>query len=288
MKTKYKELTQNKTNENLLNLKQFSVFIIFVLFAVKVFAKEPRTEAGLCMPGMSCYSEKLSNLDASLKQFLFFNSDEVKKEAKRVHLVSLARNWVVGDGQKCEAFTNELGVSSLGKEVMLTLTQPTVQALLKPAGDVQVYCPNFSQLSDVQVKMMYVVLLQGMSLHESSCTNGLKNHDAPNGVANGILQLHRGKENTYLDSKQCPVGASSDTKKSVRCGLGMIARQVENDNKLFSQASYWHVLRPLNGAGTKKPTVNSKAKDIRGAVQQYCHSIAKETGAPKQEHLALK
>lgn len=282
MKTTLIKMSQNEPKKQNTNFLGFIPFLLLSLFSISSLAE---TESGLCMPGMTCYSEKLSNMDSTLNQFIFFNSDEVKKEAKRVHLVSLNQGWSVGNGQKCEAFTSELGVSNLGKEVLLSLTRPATQALLKPAGDTKNFCPNFSQMSDVQMKMVYVLLLQGMSMHESSCTNGVQNHGAPNGVANGLLQLHRGHENEYLNSKECPKGASNDSKKSVRCGLGMIARQVEKDNALFSQYSYWHVLRPLDNAGTRKPTVNPKTKNIREAVQKYCQSVENEG---VRNHLAVK
>ena len=84
-----------------------------------------------------------------------------------------------------------------------------------------------------------------MANFESNRDATAGNSGAPNGTAYGYFQLHKGHEQ-YYDGNEgtCVQNASTNGRQSVRCALGMISFQLQRDRSLFSNESYWDVLRP--------------------------------------------
>lgn len=114
------------------------------------------------------------------------------------------------------------------------------------ASDLSQNCPRYSRMDIDEKKHVWVLILTSMSFLESHCKTKAKNSNAPNGIANGILQLHKGSEGSY--SKDCRNGDSETAQRSLRCAASMLDDQLGRDKELYSKKSYWDVLRP-NGTG---------------------------------------
>jgi hypothetical protein len=114
------------------------------------------------------------------------------------------------------------------------------------------------RLSDEDKKGLWILIISAMTHYESSCIYTGK-AKGPNGIAAGLLQLHRGKEARY--SRGCRNGDSGSAERSLICGISMINDQIEEGRPLFSPNSYWEVLRPT---GRSK-----KAKKIMAVIGQY-------------------
>ena len=133
-------------------------------------------------------------------------------------------------------------------------------------GEINNYCRNYSAMSLKQKSMVWVLVLAVVAHYESSCQVRAR-AKGPNGVANGLYQLHLGLEQDY-DGGQgtCGKNASSNPVASSQCALGMLNYQMQKWNgHLFNNKSYWDVLRP-NGA-------SHRALDIKKALvhSNFCN-----------------
>lgn len=119
---------------------------------------------------------------------------------------------------------------------------------LVQGGEVNSYCRNYSTMSVKQKSMVWVMVLAVVAHYESSCKSGAR-AEGPNGVANGLYQLHLGLEQDYDGGQRaCGRNTSSNPQLSSQCALGMLNFQLQKlHGHLFNNKSYWDVLRP-NGA----------------------------------------
>lgn len=161
--------------------------------------------------------------------------------------------------ERCESFVG--GDEALGSNGVLTqqeLTQNTkdYSRLMSSSalGDV---CPNYPNLNADSRGFIWAVILTAVANFESSC-DGSQTAAGPNGTARGLFQLHQGHEAGYDNENECIKNASYSEENSIKCALGMLDLQLQKEGKLFSNKSYWEVLRP-NGN-------SQRADDIERAL----------------------
>lgn len=286
----------------MIKLKQAIKYFILILIpfsSISLLAQRmvsgKITEAGLCESGNCSASNSKPNQSSSdillkLQQIQkiseAISSPVVQVESQRAYLVSLKQGWTRGEGNRCDAFVNQYGMSSLGVRLMSDLKQEPLNQLVTKTKDMNLLCPNYDHLSEAQRKMLLLVILKGMSFYESSCTSTATNGGAPNGRAMGLLQLHAMNEHKYADSKFCPKNASYSLEQSLTCGLAMLSNQVVKSKEIFNSNSYWEVLRPNRCKGAKCPSRHTDK--IQEGVKLYCNSIAKETKSRSQTQVAVK
>ncbi len=159
---------------------------------------------------------------------------------------------------KCENFAGDGEVKKWGLIVEKELDKDRQRALYDGPKDVKVLCPPYTKLSDEDKKGLWILIVSAMTHYESSCIFTEK-AKGPNGIAAGLLQLHRGKEARY--SNGCRNGDSATPERSLICGISMINDQIERGEPLFSPRSYWEVLRPKGRS--------QKTKRIMSVIGQY-------------------
>jgi hypothetical protein len=153
----------------------------------------------------------------------------------------------------CSVFINRnANLGALGSYAINELTSNTADypGLIGSRG-MNKYCGRFPQLDVRQKSILWTLVLTAMAQFESSC-NDSATAAGPNGTARGLFQLHQGKEAYYDgDDDACIKNASFDEEASVKCALGMLNRQMlRTGGVLFSNNSYWDVLRPNGAAQT--------------------------------------
>ncbi len=121
------------------------------------------------------------------------------------------------------------------------------------------YCPNFKNLQTRGRAFVWTVILTAMAHFESSC-DGDETAQGPNGRLRGLFQLHQGAEAGYDgNDNECINNASYSEQNSIKCALSIIDLQFQKRGTLFSNKSYWEVLRP-NGR-------SQRADDIQRALR---------------------
>lgn len=113
--------------------------------------------------------------------------------------------------------------------------------LMRGTKDLVRVCPNYREFKDSEKIDVWITVIIAMSHYESSCRPQIT-AKGPNGPLLGLLQLHKGKEGRY--SKICENGDGKSVGSTIECGLSMLDDQIRRDRQLFSQKSYWDVLRP--------------------------------------------
>ena len=168
-------------------------------------------------------------------------------ETKINEILSATRrlNWA----SSCQQFVGPKGFGSSGNHILRVLNRSDYPELYRASADMKKTCPNFSNLKDSEKELVWVMVLAGISFFESTCNKNAKSR-GPNGIAQGLLQLHLNRE-SYYDS-DCITGDSQNDKLSLSCGLSMLNSQLRRDQKLFSQDSYWEVLRPVSPSDRAK------------------------------------
>lgn len=157
-----------------------------------------------------------------------------------------------GKAAQCSKFVEDSKLSTWGKVMSQDFDKGKYQALYSGPKDLVRLCPKYGEMTDSDKDALWALFGTMWVFYESSCKSSAKlgqarggRHGAPNGVANGILQLHKGKEARYSPGN-CKNGDSSDPVRSLRCGLSMLNDQIERGENLFSPRSYWSTLRPQN------------------------------------------
>lgn len=190
------------------------------------------------------FSQNLNNEQLSQKTSYKLSTAEVSDECIALMNASM--------------FTGPLGASIAGAFVR----NPNDLALLHKGGSMNRYCPRYKKMTQKQKSMVWVLTLTAMAHFESSCNSKAKNPGGPNGTAYGLFQLHRNHEAGYDGAEGlCKNGDSNSTYRSAVCTLSMLNQQFKARNgELFSQNSYWCVLRPRGES--------AKAGQIRKAIQR--------------------
>jgi len=124
-------------------------------------------------------------------------------------------------------------------------------------GSLTSMCPKYSSLSLLQKSQLWTLILASMAHFESSCVQ-TASAKGPNGTAYGFYQLHKGKEHLYDGAaKLCVKNAGGHPKLASKCTLSMLEKQFNvNNGILFSNKSYWDVLRP-NGSSKKSSLIKA-------------------------------
>ena len=122
-------------------------------------------------------------------------------------------------------------------------------------------CPNFRRLNPQGRSFLWAVILTAMAHFESSCNQEINPVQGPNGTLRGLFQLHSGHEQSYDGSdNECIKNASFSAEHSIKCALGILDYQFQNQGKLFSNNSYWEVLRP-NGKSRRADDIERALKN---------------------------
>lgn len=143
--------------------------------------------------------------------------------------------------ERCQNFVGEEGLGAWGEAIINEMHRERYEGLYQGTPDLFEICPGFKTLDDSSKELVWVMIVSAMVHLESSCNNS-EVAKGPNGVALGLLQLHKNREHKY--SEGCNQGDAKSATGSLSCGLSMLNRQLQNDESLFSRRSYWDVLRP--------------------------------------------
>lgn len=156
----------------------------------------------------------------------------------------------------CEEFSVSPPANRNWRNIVLNELTPAKYPLFfdpKDKSDIVKFCPNFRNLADEEKKIILLRIIDAMVFFESSCDISAS-AKGPNGTAFGLLQLHLGREQDY--ERNCRKNDSKTSSRSLACGLNMIHNQVDDNNKVFFEGSYWEVLRP-KGRSQKAKTIAS-------------------------------
>ncbi len=149
----------------------------------------------------------------------------------------------------CEGFVNANNIGPWGEHILKSMNRVSYPELYRSTPDLINTCPNFDNLKDAEKDYVWVMVLTAMAFFESSCNRSAK-AAGPNGIAQGLMQLHLNNEQYYSDG--CVRGDSLQTNLTLSCSLSMINSQLRREEKLFSQKSYWEVLRPISPSDKAK------------------------------------
>ncbi len=156
----------------------------------------------------------------------------------------------------CEEFSAQPPPNRNWRKFVMTELTPEKYPLFfdpKANSDLVKFCPNFPNMNEDEKKIILLRIIDGMVFFESTCNVGASGA-GPNGTAYGLLQLHLGREQDY--ERNCRKYDSKSSNRSLACGLNMIHNQVEDNNKVFFEGSYWEVLRP-KGRSQRAKTIAS-------------------------------
>ena len=148
------------------------------------------------------------------------------------------RNWP----NRCQMFSSRAGYGFWSNLISVELERfDHYRDLLIGTQDIADFCPQYPLMKIKDRFNVWVVILLNMSYYESSCDQAAKSQ-GPNGPVAGLFQLHAGSESMYASG--CRRGDSFHPDRSIRCSLSMLQDQIRRDSSLFSNKSYWEVLRP--------------------------------------------
>ena len=156
----------------------------------------------------------------------------------------------------CQKFMDKnLVYGDLGQFISRELlSQPKQYSELLNASAMNSACAKYNELTVNQRILIWTLTLAAMAHFESSC-NQNASAKGPNGTAYGLFQLHKNKEAGYDNNlKVCQNGDSQNPKRSSQCVLSMLNQQIKNTGLIFTNKSYWDVLRP-NGSSKKAKVI---------------------------------
>lgn len=159
-------------------------------------------------------------------------------EAQSVAAVADKMGW--SDG--CYKFANGNSYGPWGKVVIRELESNKYDELLRGTADLRELCPGYDSMNRDAKQSLWVTVITAMANHESSCRETPPLVKGPNGTLVGLMQLHLGKENQYTEN--CPRNGGRKAETSIVCAMNMMNSSVGKYGDLFSNNSYWEVLRP--------------------------------------------
>ncbi len=142
----------------------------------------------------------------------------------------------------CNRFVSDKSYGEWALYIKKAFNKYRFNYLINGTKDLVRVCPNYRNFKDSEKIDVWITIIIAMSHYESSCRPKIT-ANGPNGPLLGLLQLHKGKEGRY--SKICENGDGKSVNSTIECGLSMLDDQIRRDRQLFSQKSYWDVLRPL-------------------------------------------
>ncbi|MEK2646305.1 hypothetical protein [Bdellovibrio sp. BCCA] len=161
-------------------------------------------------------------------------------------------------GAKCENFVDDEKMGAWAKDIRGIYLSSDFKNLDEGARDIHRLCPTYSEMKPTDKANFWVLVINAMAHYESTCDK-TETAKGPNGSLIGLLQLHHGKEGVY--SKGCSNGDGNTAQGTFRCALSMLNDQLRRDDNLFSNKSYWDVLRP-KAASKRVPRITK-------AIQTY-------------------
>lgn len=173
-------------------------------------------------------------------------------------------------------FLGKEGFGAWGNHIVDTLSIGYFEDVLdRDRGAFRRLCPAYRSMNVEQKKNLLVLILMAQANWESSCRPNAINRSCPNGTCYGILQLHLGRERSYVRGAEfkpyCPVKASKSAKQSLSCGLAMLMEDLDDGEKIVGNSnSHWEVFRPaLRGSKVEKFTaLIDKIPDCHQAQSQ--------------------
>lgn len=159
---------------------------------------------------------------------------------------------------RCEGFVSRNTMGPLGEHIIRSLNRARYPELYRGTKDFKKVCPNFENLRDTEKDYVWVMFMTAVSFFESTCSTQAS-APGPNGVAQGLMQLHLNRENYYSDG--CLRGDSLKPYLTLSCSLSMLNDQIRREQEVFNQLSYWEVLRPQ--------APSDKAKSIAWAMMLF-------------------
>jgi hypothetical protein len=136
--------------------------------------------------------------------------------------------------------------------------------LLQGADDMDIFCPNFDNLSNEERANAWAALFVGVAKFESAFDNTMRFHESTMGTdsvtkqpvySEGLLQLSYQdiKGYSFCDfdwnvdsklSKTDPKKTIFDPYKNLECGVGIMSRQLARSGQItVSSNAYWSTLR---------------------------------------------
>lgn len=204
-------------------------------------------------------SEGLIELDSNLHwgerpRYAGANDKRLAHRNKTANLSAAAQvrsalTLVSKSASVCGQFITSSGSGAVGKRVMSDVE--TARLMMTGSKDLQTFCPKYPNLSVENQRKVWLLVMTVMSFLESSCNSSIT-AKGPNGTLRGLFQLHAGKEPQYTKSRRCQRNGSKTNDGSVVCTVGMLDDQMARSSKLFSNDSYWGVLRPKGEPHPKK------------------------------------
>lgn len=181
--------------------------------------------------------------------------DQINQEMMTVDTAYSLNGVAVHDN--CQTFMDKNQVyGELGQYISRELyTNSKLYSEVIQSSAMTKSCPKYNELNLNQKVLIWTLTLATMAHFESSCSTSAS-ATGPNGTAYGLYQLHKNKEAAYdKDLKICQNGSSGNPKKSSQCVLSMLNNQIKKTGQLFSNKSYWDVLRP-NGSSQKAKLIH--------------------------------
>lgn len=190
----------------------------------------------------------------SLREQILTRSDDdflAQEFSRNVYMSLLQRNasyYVNGvqvDDNCAQFITPQAELGEHGRYIVDHIESEAAGYATLLSGRGMNVCGRYTQLSTRQKGIIWALVLTTMAHFESNCRVSAGNSGAPNGTAKGYFQLHLGHENEYPSSNNaCTRNVSLNGRQSLRCALGMLDYQLQERGALFSNRSYWDVLRP--------------------------------------------
>lgn len=240
-------------------MKKARIFALFILIfsfvwlkAENVFASTEASYCQNCEQGESTLTGLEDEIQSHLRTL-----DEPYEQIRHVQKVM---KW----SDSCQNFATENNQGEWGNAVYSSFVISPLRFLLDGPNDLVELCPRFHKMNAREQVTVFTVLINALTYYESGCNSKVKPHSGPNGTLSGILQLHYGKEDEYHPA--CNKFDSKYPRRSIRCGLEMLNKQVERSNRIFSDNSYWEVLRPSIKVGNQQ-RINKNYQNIRKAIR---------------------
>lgn len=245
------------------------ILIITTLISVQMqpaIASSRTTGATTCV---DCMNSGRNSMDA-LREFTG-HMNAITDGALRVDKIVSNKDMYA---PKCEKFVDDGEFKKLGEVVIREVNRPENASLYRGTADLIRVCPNYKNMSKSDRDGMWVLFTAGWAQKESRCEARPRERLGPRrkngkkrGILSGILQLDKNREHLYKYGELCDRGDSLSPEKSLRCSFSMLTGLIELGHPLFSNGSYWEVLRP-NAKVHKGHTMNG-ADTIKASLRKY-------------------
>jgi len=238
-------------------MRYIALILVLLIFQQSVAKYSSQTEA--TVPEADCVACKRLNSMSIINNLIGQTIDrmnDIRQSASDVSKISDKMDYA----KKCDMFVSKDEVKQWGLFVEKLIAQPKYTALYSGPKNIRNLCPKYDSMDGDDKKAMWILFVSAWAHYESSCNPNAK-AQGPNGTVAGLLQLDRGREDSYL-AEDCKRNDSKSPERSIACGLAMLEHKVADKGEdVFSPTSYWDVLRPQANSG--------KAQKIMAAICQF-------------------